>query len=195
MTISGISVLVFDEDATRGAATAEALRHAGCDIPAVLQECDGVGRRIADLDPDALMINLGNGSSELRDGFFQLGHALQKPIALFIDSTDAVATKAAIEAGISAYIVDGFALQRVPFVLELAVNRFAEADRVARELEEAKSALLDRKLIDKAKGIVMRTKDMGEEEAYGLLRNAAMNQNRKIRDVAESLILSNDLLG
>ena len=119
----------------------------------------------------------------------------QRPIAMFVDRSDQAAIEAAVEAGVSAYVVDGLKRERVKPILDMAISRFNAFSRTARELQEARSELENRKLIDRAKGILMSTRGPSEADAYALLRNTAMNQNRKISEIAESLITASGLLG
>ncbi|TIX37866.1 MAG: ANTAR domain-containing protein, partial [Mesorhizobium sp.] len=101
---------------------------------------------------------------------------------------------AAVAAGVSAYVVDGLRQERVKPILDMAISRFNAFSRMARELEEARSELEDRKVIDRAKGILMRSRGLSEDAAYTLLRKTAMNQNRKISEIAQSLVTAAGLL-
>jgi response regulator NasT len=101
----------------------------------------------------------------------------------------------AVEAGVSAYVVDGLKKERVKPILDMAISRFNAFSRLTRELEQARSELEDRKIIEQAKGILMRTRNLGEADAYALLRSTAMNQNRRMVDIAQSLVTAADLLG
>ncbi|TGV17852.1 ANTAR domain-containing protein, partial [Mesorhizobium sp. M4B.F.Ca.ET.143.01.1.1] len=97
--------------------------------------------------------------------------------------------------GVSAYVVDGLKKERIKPILDMAISRFNAFSRMARELEEARSELENRKVIDRAKGILMKSRGLSEEAAYSLLRKTAMNQNRKIADIAQSLVTAAGLLG
>ena len=105
-----------------------------------------------------------------------------------------IGTRAAVEAGVSAYVVDGLRKERVKPILDMAISRFNAFARLKRELQDVRGELEDRKVIEQAKGILMRTRSMDEAAAYALLRKTAMNQNRKISDVAQSLITAAKLL-
>ena len=94
----------------------------------------------------------------------------------------------------SAYVVNGLRKERVKPILDLAITRFNAFHRLQRELEETRNALAQRKAVERAKGILMKSKSISEDEAYSLLRKAAMSQNRKIVDIAESLVLAAGLL-
>ena len=113
---------------------------------------------------------------------------------MFVDRSDQAAIEAAVEAGVSAYVVDGLKRERGKPILDMAISRFNAFSRTARELQEARSELENRKLIDRAKGILMSTRGPSEADAYALLRNTAMNQSRKISEIAESLITAAGLL-
>jgi response regulator NasT len=113
---------------------------------------------------------------------------------MFVDRSDQASIAAAVEAGVSAYVVDGLKQERVKPILDMAISRFNAFSRMARELEEARTELESRKLIDRAKGILMRTRGLSEQDAYALLRKTAMNQNRKMSDIAQSLITAAGLL-
>jgi response regulator NasT len=114
---------------------------------------------------------------------------------MFVDQSDEAMIGAAIDAGVSAYVVDGLRKERVKPVLELAVRRFNAFARIQAELDEARNALSDRKVIDRAKSILMAQRNLSEQDAYTLLRSSAMNQGKKIVDVAQALITASDLLG
>lgn len=119
---------------------------------------------------------------------------LQRPVAMFVDASDAAMTKAAIEAGMSAYVVDGLRPERLKPILDAAIARFHMVHKIRVELAETRRALDGRKVIDRAKRILMRARGIGEEEAYALLRKAAMDQRQKVVDLAQVLVMATDLL-
>jgi len=119
---------------------------------------------------------------------------VSRPVAMFVDHSDETMIRAAVDAGVSAYIVDGLRKERVKPIVDMAISRFDAFDRLQRELAAAKNELAARKLIDRAKGILMQTHGISEDEAYGRLRQTAMNEKRKIADIAQSLITAAALL-
>ena len=119
---------------------------------------------------------------------------LQRPVAMFVDASDAAMTKAAIEAGMSAYVVDGLRPERLKPILDAAIARVHMVPKIRVELAETRRALDERKVIDRAKRILMRARGIGEEEAYALLRKAAMDQGKKVVDLAQALVMATDLL-
>jgi response regulator NasT len=195
MPSSDLSILVIDDNRLRAAIIEDGLREAGHTRVHVIHSVEEVARRIVDIAPDVVVIDLENPRRDQLEGFFTLSKALRKPVAMFVDRSDASEIEAAVEAGVSAYVVDGLKKERVKPILDMAISRFNAFSRLTRELEEARSALEDRKIIDQAKAILMKSRGIGEAEAYALLRTTAMNQNRKIVDIAQGLITAAGLLG
>ncbi|KAB2940376.1 MAG: ANTAR domain-containing response regulator [Hyphomicrobium sp.] len=191
---TSLSILVIDENRLRAAVIEDGLRDAGYDNITVIHDVAGIARRIADIKPDVIVIDLENPNRDMLENMFQLSRAVQRPIAMFVDRSDQAAIEAAVDAGVSAYVVDGLKRERVKPILDMAISRFNAFARMAHELQEARSELENRKLIDRAKGILMSTRGLSEADAYALLRKTAMNQNRKLSEIAESLITAAGLL-
>jgi two-component system, response regulator / RNA-binding antiterminator len=125
---------------------------------------------------------------------FQVSRIVKRPIAMFVDQSDTASIQASVDAGVSAYIVDGLKKERMKHILDLCISRFNAFSRLQGELERAKSALEERKVIDRAKGILMKAKNLTEEQAYALMRKTAMNENKRIAEIAQSIITASDLL-
>lgn len=191
---TSLSILVIDENRLRAAVIEEGLRDAGYDNLTIVHDVAGIARRIADVNPDVIVIDLENPNRDMLENMFQLSKAVKRPIAMFVDRSDQAAIEAAVDAGVSAYVVDGLKRERVKPILDMAISRFNAFARMAHELQEARTELESRKLIDRAKGILMTTRGLSEADAYALLRKTAMNQNRKISEIAESLITAAGLL-
>ena len=189
-----LSILIIDENRLRATIIEEGLREAGHARVTVLNSAHEAGRKIVEIAPDVVVIDLESPDRDRLEHFFSLSRALKKPIAMFVDRSDASEIEAAVEAGVSAYVVDGLRKERVKPILDMAISRFNAFARLSRELEEARSALEDRKLIDQAKAILMKSRKLNEADAYGLLRRTAMNQNRKIVEIAQSLVTAAGLL-
>jgi response regulator NasT len=126
---------------------------------------------------------------------FQMSRVVKRPVAMFVDQSDRASIQAAMDAGVSAYIVDGLRKDRVTTILDLCISRFNAFSRLQTELDQAKGALEERKLIDRAKAIMMKAKGLSEDEAYALMRKTAMNQNKKIAEIAQVVITAAELLG
>lgn len=189
-----LSILIIDENRLRASVIEAGLREAGYDDLTIVHDVAGIARRIAETEPDVIFIDLENPNRDMLESMFQLSRAVKRPIAMFVDRSDQAAIEAAVDAGVSAYVVDGLKRERVKPILDMAISRFNAFSRMTRELEEARSELENRKLVDRAKGILMSTRGLTEADAYALLRKTAMNQNRKISEIAESLITAAGLL-
>jgi two-component system, response regulator / RNA-binding antiterminator len=189
-----LSILIIDENRLRASVIEAGLREAGYDNLTIVHDVAGIARRIAETEPDVIFIDLENPNRDMLESMFQLSRAVKRPIAMFVDRSDQAAIEAAVDAGVSAYVIDGLKRERVKPILDMAISRFNAFSRMTRELEEARSELENRKLIDRAKGILMSTRGLTEADAYALLRKTAMNQNRKISEIAESLITAAGLL-
>jgi response regulator NasT len=191
---AALKILVIDADPIRRAILDAGLREAGFGNVVLLSETTGLLDQIYRIDPDVILIDLENPSRDVLEQMFQVSRIVRRPIAMFVDQSDRTTTEAAVEAGVSAYIVGGLRKERVKSILELCISRFNAVVRLQEELDRAKTALEGRKLIDRAKGILMQAKGLSEEEAYALLRKTAMNEKRKIADVAQSVITAAELL-
>jgi response regulator NasT len=189
-----LSIVIIDENRLLASVIEAGLREAGYENLTIIHDVTGIARRIADIEPDVIFIDLENPNRDMLENMFQLSRAVKRPIAMFVDRSDQAAIEAAVDAGVSAYVVDGLKRERVKPILDMAISRFNAFSRMTRELEEARTELENRNLIDRAKGILMSTRGMSEADAYALLRKTAMNQNRKISEIAESLITAAGLL-
>ena len=188
-------IVIVDDSGLRATVLEEGLREAGYDDIHVIPPQSGFVARIERTAPDVVLMDLGSPSRDTLEEMLAVSRALARPIAMFVDQSDETMIGAAIDAGVSAYVVDGLRKERVKPVLDLAIRRFNAFAKMQTELNEAKTALAERKTVDRAKAILMNTRGLSEADAYTLLRSTAMNQNRRIVDVAEALITASDLLG
>jgi len=194
MTQRLLRILIIDENAVRAAILEEGLRGAsnGADGGTLeihhIRDMTNLLARISGVDPDVILIDLENPSRDTLEQMFQMSRLARRPIAMFVDKSDSATVQAAIDAGVSAYVVDGLRKERVRSILDVTISRFHAFDRLQCELQEAKSALEDRKVVEQAKAIVMQQRGCSEDDAYVLLRRTAMNQNRKIADLARALV-------
>ena len=161
----------------------------------VITERRGLVARIGEIAPDVVLMDLGNPSRDVLEEFFAVSRALDRPIAMFVDESDDEAIAASVEAGVSAYVVDGLAAHRVRPLIDLAVRRFNAFARLQSDLAEARGQLAERETIDKAKRILMDSRGMSEPAAYGEMRKAAMQSGRRIADIAEAVVTAHDLIG
>ncbi|MEM8755435.1 MAG: ANTAR domain-containing protein [Pseudomonadota bacterium] len=198
MAKTPMRIVVVERDRDRALTIVDGLRETGEDADAyeieVIGDETGFARKVAAIQPDIVLIDLMNPSRDMLEELALASGPLERPVAIFADSTDDGAAKAMIEAGVSAYVVGGLAKERIRPVIDAAVARFHLFSRMRAELEATKAALVERKTVDRAKGLLMRAKGIGEDEAYALLRKTAMDQGRKIGEVAEALVTAADLL-
>jgi len=183
---AALKILVIDENPIRRPILEAGLREAGFANVVLVKNTTGLLDQVYRIDPDVILIDLENPSRDVLEQMFQVSRIVRRPTAMFVDQSDRATIEAAVDAGVSAYIVDGL-------ILDLCISRFNAFARLQGELDRAKSALEARKVIDRAKGILMKLKGLSEEEAYALLRTTAMNEKRKIADVAQSVITAAEL--
>ena len=189
-----LRILLVDDDPARLAVLREGLAGAGYELAGQVGPRDDLLAALRLAEADVVIASL---SSPGRDTLESLARATAdnpKPVVMFVGEEGAPLAVDAIRAGVSAYVVDGLAPRRVKPVLEVAVARFAEFQRLKAELERSRAALAERKVVERAKGLVMRQRGLSEEEAYRMLRKAAMDQNRRVGEVAEALVAAARML-
>ena len=190
---SSLKIVIVDESAARASILADGLLEAGFTQVTRIDETRNLLTRIYAIDPDVILIDLENPSRDMLEQMFQMSRVVRRPIAMFVDQSDSASIQAAVDAGVSAYIVDGLKKERVKHILDMCISRFNAFSRLQSELEKAKNAIEDRKFIDRAKGILMSAKKLTEEEAYALMRRTAMNEHKKIIDIAQAVITASEM--
>ena len=191
---SSFKIVIVDESPIRAAILKEGLRDAGFTSVEHIPEIHNLLARIYALDPDVILIDLENPSRDVLEQMFQVSRAVRRPIAMFVDQSDAASIQQSVEAGVSAYIVDGLKKERIKPILDLCISRFNAFAKLQDELDRTKSALEDRKILDRAKGLLMKAKGLTEEEAYVLIRSTAMREKKKIGEIAQSIVTAAELL-
>lgn len=189
-----LRIAVVERDADRARVILDGLRDAGETDVTIIAEEGGLSRRLAALAPDVVLVDLENPSRDVLEELTLASSPMERPVAMFVDRSDDAAMRAAIEAGVSAYVVAGLARERIRPVLTAAVARFHMVARLRAELDATKAALEERKIVDRAKGMLMKAKGLDEQAAYGLLRSTAMAQGRKVGEIARALVTAADLL-
>src|SRR4051794_15240893 len=190
---ASLKIVIVDKNPIRAAILEDGLREAGHVHVVHLDETAHLLARVYALDPDVILIDLENPSRDVLEQMFQVSRAVRRPVAMFVDQSDSASIEAAVDAGVSAYIVGGLRKDRVKNILDLCISRFNAFSRLQNELDRTRSALEERKVIDRAKGVLMKVKSLSEESAYALLRKTAMNENKKIVEVAQSVITAAEL--
>jgi two-component system, response regulator / RNA-binding antiterminator len=189
-----LSIIVVEQDRERAVKIVDGLMVFGEHDVVVIGEAAGLARRIADLKPDIVLIDVADPSRDVLEELALASGPMERPVAMFVDRSDVQLTRAAIEAGVSAYVVDGLHPERIKPILDAAIARFHMFQKMRAELATTKAALEDRKIIDRAKAILMKARGIDEEEAYALLRKTAMDQKRRVADIAQQLVMAAGLL-
>jgi response regulator NasT len=190
---ASLKIVIVDKNPIRAAILEDGLREAGHVQVVHIDATAHLLARVYAIDPDVILIDLENPSRDVLEQMFQVSRAVRRPVAMFVDQSDAASIEAAVDAGVSAYIVGGLRKDRVKNILDLCISRFNAFSRLQNELDRTRNALEERKVIDRAKGILMKVKNLSEESAYALLRKTAMNENKKIVEVAQSVITAAEL--
>jgi response regulator NasT len=194
MSEAALRILLVDQNVTRASILEEGLRESGYTNVTVVRDMQNLLRRIVDADPDVICIDLENPNRDVLEQMFQVSRAVRRPVAMFVDHSDSDMIKAAVESGVGAYVVDGLKKERVKAVVDMAITRFKAFNDLREELDRARQALDERKVIERAKGILMKERGLSEEAAYALLRKAAMSDNKRVIEIAQAVITAAGLL-
>jgi two-component system, response regulator / RNA-binding antiterminator len=186
--VARLRILLVNDMPERVTVLKQALSQAGCTIAGVATPADDLSGVVREHQPDVIIIDVDSPSRDTLASLRAINRDLPRPIVMFVDHSDSRAIEDAMKAGVSAYVIDGLNAQRVKPIIDVAIARFKEYQTLRRELERTKNSLQDRKTVDRAKGILMEQRRIGEDEAYRALRRLAMEQNRRLVDVAQQLI-------
>jgi len=188
-------IAIVDGSPARAAVIREGLEGTGLTELLVLSERAGLVARLESFAPDVVLMDLANPQRDELEELFAVSRALARPVAMFVDQSDEAAMESAIDAGVSAYVVDGLKAERIRPIVELAIKRFNAFARLKTELDEARNALAERKAVDAAKALLMKKRGLDEPSAYAQLRKAAMDSGRRISEVADALLTADKLMG
>ena len=190
-----LKVMLVDEDPDRAADLRAALIANGCEVISRLASPMEIYAAVKNVSPDVIIIDTESPSRDSLENLAFVSRDRPHPIVMFSGDRSSDTIRAAIRAGVSAYVVDGLSPERLLPILEVAVERFAAEQSLKRELADAKTELAGRKLIDRAKGILMQQQAIAEEEAFQLLRKFAMDRGLKMADAAAKVIELAPLIG
>lgn len=188
-------VLVVDDSEERAALLREALLSAGHDVAASLSSPLELLRSVEALKPDVIVIDTESPTRDVLEHVVMVSQSSPRPIVMFSSDAGGEAIRDAVRAGVSAYVVDGMDAGRVNSIVEVACARFDEFQRLRIELAEANLKLSDRKLVERAKGLLMQSRGISEDEAYHALRRLAMSKKARLGDIAQQVIDTAELLG
>jgi len=191
----GLRVIVVDDERDRAAMVSTALGADGFVVVAVLGSGAGLAAKVAELEADVILVDIDSPDRDILEDMRQVGLQQNRPVVMFAQDGKPETIKAAVEAGVSAYVVDGLKPDRVKPVIDVAIARFAQFQDLRSQLDKAKTTLAERKQVEKAKGILMKRRRLDEPEAHALLRRMAMDQKVRLIDIANKIIAADDLLG
>ena len=183
-----LKVMLIDEDSSRTEMLTTSLAEAGFEVAGRVSCDDDILVGIQVCAPDVLVIDMESPDDYIFNQLIEINKRCPKPIVFFADKGESDVINKAVKTGVSAFIVDGLTAQRVKPVIELAIARFNEMQSLYREISESKSNLEERKVIERAKGILMSRKNVSEDDAYNSLRKLAMGQNKKLFEIAKNVI-------
>ena len=190
MQQSDLKILVADENRSRASIIKLGLIENGYSNVEIISSFSGFAELVEAVQPDVIVVDLENPQRDTLEAFFALSRSIKRPIAMFVDQSDLTSMQEAIDAGVSAYVVDGLKKDRVRPIMEMAIARFRAYSKMEDELREAKSQLKDRDILGKAKQILINHRGLTEDEAYRQIRTTAMNKQKKMSDVAHSIVLA-----
>jgi response regulator NasT len=189
-----LRVMLVDDTHKDVSLLKEGLLAAGYDVVQVSMSAAALLDRVAAMQPDVIIIDTASPTRDTLEQLSFVSAQQPRPIVLFTEDRANATIQAAIKAGVSAYIVAGMQPERLRPILDVAVARFEQDQALRDELKSTQERLAERKVIERAKGILMKQKGIGEEDAFRLLRKLAMDRNRKLLDVAQQVIDITDLL-
>ena len=189
-----VRVLIIDQSPERAAILEQALSDAHYEVVARLSSSEDLTQRVAQLQPDVIIIDIESPDRDTIENMRHVTKEHPKPIVMFAEQGNSEMIETAVKAGVSAYIVDGLSKGRVKPILDVAIARFREFQALRNELADVKNKLADRKVIDKAKGMLIDKYGMTEDEAYASLRKMAMNRNQRIAESARNVIAMLEML-
>jgi response regulator NasT len=193
-TGSEISIVLVDADEARAALLRETLAGSGYRIVAVVGPKDDLAGALRKHSPGLVIVDIESPDRDMLESMRAIAEDGTQPVVMFVDESSETATAEAIRAGVSAYIVDGLSPKRVKPILDVAVARFREHEKLKRELAQARENLEDRKLVERAKGILMESRALPEDAAYKMLRKLAMDRKQRLADVAREVVSFAQLL-
>ena len=183
-----LSVLLVDDEIVRAAMVEEALANDGHRVVCRLSSPASLNDMVRQHQPDVVIIDMESPDRDTLESMALLQRENPRPVVFFADQHDPQSLKAAVKAGVSAYVVDGLAANRVKAVIEVAIARFEAFQGMRRDLDKARNQLADRKRIEQAKGLLMKHQSCDEEQAYRMLRKLAMDRGQRIAQVAQNVI-------
>lgn len=194
MPFERLRIVLVDDQVARRGDLERALVEAGYEVAARLSSGGDLRARVAELSPDLLIVDLQSPDRDVLEDMQRMHQEQPRPMVMFVDESDSQSIQTAVRAGVSAYVVGGLPARRIRPIVEVAIARFEQFQSLRTELAETRERLDQRKLIDRAKGILMSKRGVSEDEAYRLLRKTAMDRKARLVEVARNVIELAELL-
>ncbi|OAN50035.1 ANTAR domain-containing response regulator [Magnetospirillum moscoviense] len=191
----GLRVILVDDERERAESVRTALDANGFQVVAVVATGSGLEAQVRALAADIIICDIDAPDRDTLEDMGRVSLDQHRPVIMFAQDGKPETIKAAIEAGLAAYVVDGLKPERVRPVVDVAIARFAQFQELRGELDKARATLAERKLVERAKGILMKRRGIDEEAAYAQMRGMAMNQKLRLIDIANKIIEAAELLG
>ena len=183
-----LRVLVIDEIEARAGEICAGLALAGHQVAALLPTSANLSRQVEEISPDVILIQTDSPSRDTLEHLAAVNESAPRPVVMFTQKSGSALMRKAFKAGVSAYVVDGFKRERLKPLIELAIARFEEHQELKQERDDATQKLADRKLIDRAKGVLMKARGMDEDTAYAALRKLAMDRGQPLAKAASDVV-------
>jgi response regulator NasT len=186
--------MLVDENEARASLLEKALDDAGCEIVAKLVGRPDLRSSVTRTEPDVIIIAMESPDRDTLEDMSQISREQPRPTVMFVDRSDTESTRAAVAAGVSAYVVGGLARERVRAILDVAIARFNEFQALKQEVAVARESLAERRVIERAKGILMQHRGLSEDDAYRTLRKMAMDRKMRLGRIAREVVAAAELL-
>ena len=184
-----LKVLLVDDTRARASALEGALAQVdGITVACALESPLALPARIQEHQPDVVLIHTDSPSRDVLEQLAVVSSSAPRPVVLFTGDGDGLTIRAALRAGVSAYIVDGLSPERLEPIMRVAIERFEAEQALRQELEETRTRLAERKLVERAKGLLMKERQVSEEEAFASLRSLAMQRGVRLGEAAQQVI-------
>lgn len=194
MSSQKLKIMLVDEQPERFALLDDALRAHGHEVIARVGTDEDIIAAVERVQPDIIIVDLDSPGRDTLESMQAISRDRPRPIVMFTNDGDSATIERAVKSGVSAYVVDGLSPERIRPILDVAMHRFREYQQLRNELEQTRMQLTERKLIEKAKGILMKKRGLDEDQAYQSLRKMAMDRNLKLSELARSIIAAAELL-
>ncbi len=189
-----LKVMLVDDTLERVETLRLALAQAGYEVIEHVGSTIDLHRRVAEIKPDVIIIDTDSPDRDTLENLCVISRDEPRPVVMFAHDDDSAKIREAVRAGVSAYVVDGLALERVKPIIDVAIARFEQFQALRQELAQNEEKLAERKVVERAKGILMKGRNLSEDEAYRALRQQAMDNNTRLGEVARQVIALAGLL-